>query len=126
MIVKDKKIEIYPECDKVRVFDNHIEIPICTALEYNKFFSNISCIEEGADLNVSLLIPTVDETIDINDKVYLHILDSRLKRTKNYNDFLDKLFEKRDWFELNSLAEPCLLFIDEKINILAGFIPIAN
>ena len=126
MVVRDKKIEVYPECDKVRVFDNHIEIPICISSDYNKFFSDISGIEEGADLNVSLLIPSVDSTISINDKIYLHILDSRLKRTEKYNDFLDKLFKNRDWIELNSLAEPCLLFIDEKINVLAGFIPIAN
>ena len=126
MIVKDTRIDYVPKCGEVRVFENHIEIPIEIDKEHHKYLSELFDIRKGAGFNANLLIPLDNNMADVNNVSFLHILDSCLKRTDSYNDRLDNLFANSDWFEIKSFAEPCKLSVIERINLLSSFIPKAN
>lgn len=126
MIIKGKDFKINPNGQPIVVFDNHIEIPIDIDKEDISFLSSALDIDERGDHMVSLLIRVDDYAANVNDITYIHILDSYIHRTDSYNEHLDKLFKEQNYSELDNLAERCELSTIEKIELLAGLLPIAN
>lgn len=126
MIIRGKTIKIKPKCELTVVYDNHIEIPIDIDTGDIEFLSSVFNISKKGSVTASLLIPLDDHIININDISYLHILDSYIRRTDNYNIFIERLFENKDYYELDSIAERCTLSVIERIEILGKYIPRAN
>ena len=126
MIIKGREVRINPNGEPIVVFDNHIEIPIDIAKEDIDFLSSEFGIDKEGDCKVSLLVKLDEGTANINNVTYIHILDSYIHRTDNYNSFLDKLFKEDNYSEIDNLAERCMLSITEKIELLAQMLPKAN
>ena len=126
MIIKGKDFKINPNGQPIVVFDNHIEIPIDIDKEDISFLSSEFGIDKEGGCKVSLLVKLDEGAANINNVTYIHILDSYIHRTDSYNEHLDKLFKEQNYSELDNLAERCELSAIEKIELLAGLLPIAN
>lgn len=126
MIIRGKEIGIVPECESTIVFDNHIEIPIEIDTGDMDFISSVFNISKKGSVTASLLIPLYENRININDISFIHILDSYIQRTDNYDGFIDRLFKNKDYKELRNVAERCELSVIERIEILGNYIPLAN
>lgn len=126
MIVKDKDVRLNPDCKSTVVFDNHIEIPIKIDDDNIDYLSSMFGVRKRGGVVATLLIPRNGYEVNINDYCYIHILDSYIRRTDNYNKFIDGLFKSKNYRELSNVAKPCDLSVLERIEILANFIPLAN